>query len=841
MWLETIWMDVRYALRTMRKSPGYTVVAVLSLALGIGATTAIFSVMDALMLRPLPVMDSQRLVMVERSGGLVFSYNMWKQIREQQDVFSGMFAYMRTTFDLATHGEEKQSIPGIYVSGDYFSTLGVSVVRGRSLLPSDDERGAPQVCVISYDFWQRQYAKSPRVIGKILSLNGQRFEVVGVTPPSFFGIDVGETSDAIVPLESERIVDAKQSAVNASSYWWRLPRVGSVLDTDTWSIFVGGRLKPGIDAERADARLRVSGPAIFQAGVPPGAEEKKRQYALHAKLDTMPIPNGISDTREGYGEAVILMMVMAGIVLVITCANLANLLLARSTTRQSELATRLAHGASRWRLVRQVVTESFVLSTIGTVLGVIIARWGSKLLALVICTSMNGSRGTHGQSLYFPFDARFVGFPAMAAIFSALLFGLAPALRAANLAPYLAMKSGSAGLTSRRDNSRRLLIIAQVALSMTVLVGAGLLVRTVQNLMAQDQGYDPKGVLTVQASMAGGDHRPEWQAFIARELLAKFRSLPGVVSAARYANTHIYSLSPNVIAQPPGGPERRFTCVFLLTSPGYFQTLHVPLYAGRDFTEEDNAASRAVAVISETAANRFFPGTNPIGLTFRLLDEIGQQSAVEVVGVVKDVKELTRSSGQPYPLVYRPIAQCSSPCPSFGTYELRFRGRLSNITARAKDAARSVDPYLALEFSLMSDTVTEEYQRERMSAMLATLFGLLALVLAAIGIYGVTSYETAQRTREIGLRMALGAQPRDVLRLIVGESLRAVLIGIALGALGAVGAVKLIREMLFGVTPADPLTLTLAASLMVSVAVMAALFPSSRALKTDPIISLRHE
>jgi predicted permease len=841
MWLETTWMDVRYTLRAMRKSPSYAVVAVLSLALGIGATTAIFSVMDALMLRPLPIMDPQRLVLVERPGGLVFSYNMWDQIREQQDVFSGVFAYMSTTFDLATHGEEMESIPGIYVSGDYFSTLGVSAIRGRTLLPSDDERGAPQVCMISYGLWQRQYAKSASAIGKTLSLNGQQFEVVGVTPPSFFGIDVGETFDAIVPLESERIVDAKQSAINASSYWWRLPRFGSVLDTDTWSIFVGGRLKPGVDAARADARLRVLSPAIFQAGVPPEAGEKKRQYALHATMDTMPIPNGISETREGYSEALMLMMFMAWIVLVITCVNLASLMLARSTTRQGELATRLAHGASRWRLVRQVLTESFVLSAIAAVLGVIIARWGSTLLAVVICTSMNGSIGTHGQSIYLPFDASFIGFTVMVAIFSALLSGLAPALRAANLAPYLVMKSGSAGLTSRRDTSRRILIIAQVALSMTVLVGAGLLVRTVQRLMAQDQGYDPNGVLTVQASIAGVDDRPKWQAFIARELLARFRSLPGVVSAARYANTHIYSLNPNVIAQPPGAPESRITCVFVLTSPGYFQTLHAPLLAGRDFTHDDNEASRGVAIISETAARRFFPETNPIGLTFRQLDEIGQQSTVEVVGVVKDMKELTRSSGQPYPLVYRPIAQCSSPCPSFGTYELRFRGMLSNITARAKDAARSVDPHLTLEFSLMSDTVIEEYQRERMSAILATLLGLLALVLVAIGIYGVTSYAVAQRTREIGLRMALGAQPHDVLRLIVGESVRLVLIGIALGVLGAFGAAKLIRGMLFGVTPADPLTFTLAAILTVSVAVMAALFPSYRSLKTEPTIALRAE
>ena len=464
------------------------------------------------------------------------------------------------------------------------------------------------------------------------------------------------------------------------------------------------------------------------------------------------------------------------------------------------------------------------MSVIGAALGVVIAHWGGKLLAFAICTNMTGEMGTNGN-LNLPFDARFFWFPAMAAILSALLIGLGPGLRAAQMAPYLAMKSGPASLATRRDRSRSLLIIGQVALSMTVLVGAGLLVRTIQKLMAQDLGYDPKGVLAVNASLAGGDDRPERQAFIARELLTKFRSMPGVVSAARDARPHSNSMKPNVIVQPPGGPESRIMCVFMLTSPGYFQTLHLPLFAGRDFTEEDTATSQAVAIISESAARRFFPGMNPLGLTFRHLDEeTGQRSAVEVVGIEKDMKELTRSSGQPYPMVFRPITQCSSPCPSFGTYELRFAGPLSDIQARAKDAAISVDPHLALEFSLWS--ADDGYHREQTSARLATLFGLLALALAAIGIYGVTSYATAQRTNEIGLRMALGAQRRDVLRLIVGESLRVVLIGVAVGALGAFAAGRLIHEMLFGVTPADPLTFTLAAALMVSVAVDGSAFSS---------------
>ncbi len=492
-------------------------------------------------------MDPQRLVLVHRGvGGTELSYNMWKQIREQQDVFSGMFAYMPTEFDLVSPGE-KRSIPGLYVNGDYFSTLGVSAVRGRTLLPSDDVRGAPLVCVISYGLWQRQYAKSPSVIGKTLSLNGQQFEVVGVTPPSFFGFDVGETFDVIVPLESERIIDAKQSGGNARSYWWMLPRFGSVLDTDKWTLIVGGRLKPGIDYQRANARVGVLAPAIIQAGVPPGADEKLRQYALRAYLNATPMPNGMSLTRELYGEAMELMIFMAGTVLVIACANLANLMHARFTARQRELATRLALGASRWRLVRQALTESIALSVIGAALGLVIAHWGGKLLAFAICTS---DAGPNGQYLYLPFDARFFWFPAMAAILSALLIGLRPGLRAAQMAPYLAMKSGPASLGTRRDSSRSLLIVAQVALSMTVLVGAGLLVRTIQKLLAQDLGYDPKGVLTVEASLAVGDDSPERQAFIARELLAEFRSRPGVVSAARYANTHSNSMKSNVIVQP---------------------------------------------------------------------------------------------------------------------------------------------------------------------------------------------------------------------------------------------------------------------------------------------------
>jgi putative ABC transport system permease protein len=834
--LETIWADVRDAFRAMRKSPGFTVAAVLSLALGIGATSAIFSVMDALVLRPLPVTHPEQLAMVYRAGGgTTLSYSMWTRLREEHDVFSGMFAYMPGDFDLAS-GSEKRSIPGLYVSGDYFKTLGVVAVLGRTLTPSDDIEGAPLVCVISYGLWQRQYAKSPAVIGKVLSLNGQQFEVAGVTPPNFFGFDVGETFEVIMPLESERIVDAKQSAVNARSYWWMLPSHGSALDAGKWSIVTGGRLKPGIDEQRANARLAILSRAIIEAGIPPDADARFRQYALYTNLKAAVMPNGASTTRELYGEAMKLMIVMAGIVLVIACANLANLMHARFTARQREFATRLALGASRWRLVRQALTESLALSVIGAAFGLVIAHWGGKLLAMEICTSY-GEPG--GRYLRLPLDARFFWFPLVAAILSAVLIGLGPGLRAAQISPYISMNGGAASRGTHSNSSRSLLIVAQVALSMTVLVGAGLMVRTIQKLLSQDLGYDPKGVLTVEPGLTTAVDNPKREAFLANELLTAFRSIPGVVSAARFANTHDNSLKPNVIIRPPEELERKRMCVFVLTSSGYFQTLHVPLFAGRDFTEEDGPTSTPVGILSETAARRFFPKGNALGLTFEQVDETGRQFTIKVVGIVGDVKELVRSSGQPYPIVYRPISQCSSPCPSFGSYQLRFTGPVPDIEARAKELAISVDPHLALGFKLESGT--EMYDRELTSARLATLFGVLALVLAAVGIYGVTSYATALRTSEIGLRMALGAQPGDVLRLIVGASFRLMLVGVAIGALGGFGASRLIQEMLFGITPTDAVAFALAACLMLSVAVAAAFFPARRALKTDPMVALRTE
>ncbi len=819
--LESIGQDIRYALRMMRNCAGLTTVAILSLALGIGATTAIFCVLNALMLKPLPVLEPDRLVEVARSDiPNNHTYAIWNQIRSQQDILSSVFAYGQTAFDLAS-GEEKHSVPGLYVSGDYFKTLGVSAVLGRTLTASDDRLAVAPVCVISYALWQRRYDRAQNVIGKMLFLDGHAFEVVGVAPRRFYGVDVGETFDVIVPLETERIIHSQRPGLDDPHAWW-------------WSVV--GRLKPGVSVAQADARLRVLGPAIFKASLPPRADEKAWQSLLQLTLVARPMGNGISYTRNIYGQSVSLIMVMVGVVLIIACTNLANLLLARSTGRQREIATRLALGASRWRLVRQLLTESLALSLVGAAVGLIVAHWGSD--ALVSAFSSSHETGF----LDLSWDLRLVTFTLTTTMLCALLFGLAPALRAMRLTLFSAMKTRASTRIGSHRLSGAALIVTQVSLSMVLLVSAGLLVRTLRALLAQDLGYEPRGVLLVGAGWEGMDDDPQRQAFVGDELLAEFRSLPGVVSASRSAPTVPGTTLPMVIVHVPGGPERRYPSFRMFVSPGFFRTRKAPVPAGRDFGPEDARTSPAVAILSEAAARTFFPGVNPLGLTYWQFDpeSNGREDSVEIVGIAKD-QQYQRPNDAPLPIVYRPISQCSASCSLPGTYELRFAGSFAEIKERVKSSARNVDSHLGLDFRLMSDADDEVIQRERVTAAFAALFSLLTLALAVIGIYGVTSYATVQRVHEIGVRMALGAQPGHVLRMIVGEATSVVLVGVALGAAAGFGAAQAIRGVLFGVNPADPLTFAFAACLMLFVGAIAALLPAYRASRADPILALRVE
>ena len=822
-WRETFRQDLRFAVRMLRKNPGFTAVAVLTLALGIGATTAIFSVMYALLLRPLPVPNPEQLVEVTpsyRSDANMHAYAVWKQIQARQDVLSGLFAYSfnDATFHLMNPGETRR-VSGLYVSGDYFTTLRVSPALGRTLTPSDDQPGVAPVCMIGYGFWQRQFGKSKNVIGSTLLLDGHAFEVVGVAPQRFFGVRVGVTYEVFTPLASEPVFDAQRPMHDDPHFWW---------------LSIGGRLRPGISVSQANARLRVLGSAIYRAAIPPDDEEIKRIPNL--TLIARPIGNGICYLRIKYRESLWLMMTMVAVALLIAGLNLANLLLVRSTARQREIATRLAVGASRWQLVRQLLAESTVLTLAGAAAGLVLAHWGSAML--VSAVSIPGEP----VHLDLSWDLKLAGFCAGTTALCAVLVGLAPALRATGVSVYSAMKSSSTTSAGTSRLSGVPLIVTQVALSMVLLVGAGLLVRTVQTLLAKDPDYEPRGLLNARADLAGSQESPQRHAFVADQLLTEFRSVPGVISVARGGSQAWQNTKPNVIVQMPGGSERRYFTFILLVSPDFFSTRHTHLLAGRASTKDDEKTSPAVAILSEAAAHSFFPGVNPVRLTYRQInwDRNVQGDPVEIVGIVKDI-QYQRPDRTPLLVVYRPISQGTLSPFTMGEYELRFAGPLSDITARLKEAARRVDGNVSLDFQMDSDAINGTIQRERLTAMTATFFGLLTMVLAAIGIYGVSSYVITQRTYEIGVRIALGAQRVDVYRMILRDAVSAVAVGIVLGGTAGFLLAPTIRGMLYQVSPGDPLTFAAAACLMLFVATIAALIPAYRASKVDPLIALRAE
>jgi predicted permease len=814
--LTSIVQDTRYALRTLRNSPGLSAVAILSLALAIGSTTAIFAVMYALIFRPLPVFQPDRLAEVARSDGAdLHPYAVWKQLQDKQGAFSGLFAYYAwgERFNL-TDERSNQDVAGMFVSGGFFQTLGVPAILGRTFTPADDRTGAVPVCVIGYGLWRRQYGQSPSVLGRTIVLNQHAFQIVGVAPRSFFGVEVGAKPELFLPLEMQRL--------------FRNPRWPNGVPKPTleWgnALSIIGRLRPGISASQADAWLRVVGTEIYRSL--PAVKDARRTLIARA------LPTGMS--RSYFSDTALLLMIMAGVGLIIACANLGNLLLARATKRQGEIATRLALGATRGRLVRQLMTESIVLSLAGAALGLALKNWGSQALLWVI--SFSGESTIPDLS----WDAKLLVFAVALPLLAALLFGLAPALRATGLPLYSAMQTGSPTRYGGNRFGNAVLIVVQVVLSIALFHSAGLLVRTLHALVAKDPGYEAKGVLVAQVSLEAANADPQREAAEGDELLRAFRSVPGVMSASWTANFSKNTL-PELSVPQPSGPERRAFGYRFFVSPDYLKTRRTPMQAGRDFNASDNAESPPVAILSDQAARRFFPGLNPIGLSFHENDDrsSGHEYSVRVVGVARDIDFQTPQYG-PLPILYRPVAQCSA-CLPMGRYEVRFAGPLRDLTKCLKMSAAKVDPNLALEMHTLTDEFDAGVKQNRAVAWTATLFGLFAGLLAMIGVYGVTSYAAAQRTREIGLRLALGAQPASVFRMILGETATVVVIGVALGVPVGYAAAQALRGMLWGVTAADPLTLAGASATMLAVASLAAFFPARRAMRVDPMTCLRYE
>ena len=822
--IETLLQDLRYALRMLRKNPGFTAVAVLTLALGIGATIAIFSVIYALAIRPLPVRQPDRLVEISRGESFIgHSYAEWKEFQDRQDIFSGVLSYnfFDSNFEIQ-ESKEKEEVPGLYVSGDYFPTLGVSAILGRTLQSSDDQPGAPPACVIGFGLWRQLFAQSRDVLGRAIRVNGNEFQIVGVLPRSFFGLDVGDMPEIFMPLEAER---------KFRDYHLIYGRQSPSLDSHATLLGIVGRLKPGVSVSQANAGLQVLSPEIFRALSPQSNEKSGRSLVAH------PMPNGTgaSDTWLQDMDVVLLLMAMAAIALVIACANLGNLLLARAAKRRSEIATRLALGATRWRLVQQLLTESAVLSVAGAAMGLIVARWGSG--ALLWALSYPGEH----ILLDLSWDAKLAAFAVTITMACALLFGLAPAVEATNVSLYSAMNNGVTTGKRRNRFVNSTLVVVQVALSVVLLAGAGLLARTLQALLAQDPGYDPKGVLVAHARWQGAGESPQHEAAVGQEILTEFRSLPGVTSASWSRLSSGMTLS-QLLVPGPEGSERRSGSYLIFVSPDFFKTQRTPMLAGREFNDGDTDTSLRVAIVSEALAKRLSEGANSVGLRFREDDGdgTGQDYPVEVVGIARDI-QYRRPSDAALPLLFRPVSQCAGSCSGIGDYQVRAAGAFAETAKRLEHAVATVDPRVVLKCNPLSDVISQSVQRNRAMALIATTFGLFVGLLAMVGVYGVTSQAAAERTREIGIRMALGANRGDVFRMLLGEMMRGVCVGIALGLGAFVPAAQMIRATIWGVKPTDPLSLGFAMCLMLLIAGIAAFLPARRATRVDPMVALRHE
>jgi putative ABC transport system permease protein len=830
--LSGVWRDVRFALRTMRLSPGFTLVILVSLALGIGANTAIFQLMDAVLLRSLPVQSPRELAEVHifhrRWGSGDFNgrhseltYALWQQIRDHQQAFSHVFAFGNEIFNLA-NGGQVQRADGLWLSGDAFATLGVRPLLGRVLTVADDQPGCgSSAVVVSYQFWQRQYAGDPRIIGRSLSLDGHPFEIVGVTPASFTGLDVGHTYDVAVPICAVATLMPDDKRLERRWFWW--------LD-------VIGRLQPGWTMKRAAAYLQAASGPWFEATIPTDfydAHDSKR-YTEY-RLSAFPGTTGVSELRDDYSSSLWLLIAITGAVLLIACANLANLFLARAGAREREIAVRQALGASRRRIVRQLLSESLLLACLGALAGLVLAFGLSRYLVRFISTPDDL------LSLNLGMDWRVFGFTAGLALLTCLLFGLVPAIRATRVSPAAAMKAGSRGMTMSRDRHglRRSLVVSQIALSLVLLVAALLFIRSLRYLLTLDAGFRQNGILVAHVDFSQLKIPEQGRIAFRQDVLDRVRAAPGVADAG---DTQIVPISGSGWNQWVLSNGKRAHDIPWMNriSPGFFKTMGTPLLAGRDFNRRDNLASPPVAIVNQLFARKILDAQNPIGKTFQIVMPPGApRPFYEVVGLVKDTK-YNDMRGDFHPIAYFPLAQDQHPAPE-ANLMIRSDLPLSAVIASLKRTFADVSPDAGFEFRAFNAQIRDSLLRERLIAMLAGFFGFLAALLATVGLYGVISYMVARRTGEIGVRMALGAERFTIFRLIMGEAGTLLAVGIVAGAAIALAAGRAAASMMFGLKAYDPLTFVLAAGLLILVSLAATFIPARRAAALDPMLALREE
>ncbi|MBI2687191.1 MAG: ABC transporter permease [Acidobacteria bacterium] len=831
--LDSLSQDLKYGARQLRMSPGFTAVAVLSLALGIGANTAIFQLIDSVRLRTLPVRDPQQIAFIDfppgsaRSGWFStrsarMTSTLWELIRDQQQAFQTVAAASAARFNLANGGEVRYA-EGLYVSGAFFETLGVNATIGRVLAASDDSPGcASPGAVLSNAFWQREYAGDLAVLNRTISLDGRKFPILGVTPPSFFGYEVGNRFDVAIPLCADRLLSEDGRGRAPSKHAWWL------------SMF--GRLKPGWTVERATAQLEAISPGIMQAAIPPIYRPDMAKRFLANKLTALPGATGVSGLRRTYETPLWLLLATTGLVLLIACANLANLLLARASVREREIAVRLALGASRFRLIAQLLAESLLLAGLGAVLGTVLAQALSRGLIAFLTTDQN--RLFVGVGL----DWRVLGFTAAIAVSTCLLFGLLPAVRATRIAPSSAMRASGRGMTANRERfgARRVLVIAQVALSLVLLVGALLFVRSLRNLMTVETGFLSEGLISVSVDTRKAAYTKERFPIVYRQLLDEIRTRPGVVSAADVNFTPVSGSSWDGQIRPDGVNVESKRTLFNRVGPGYFKTMGTQLIGGREFNDRDTINAPKVLIINEVLAKRIFNGQDPIGRLVRIEAEAGKADPVyEIVGVVKQTK-YGGLREEFEPIGFYPEGQNENPGAGH-TYVVRIAGSAGDVTRELKSAVAAVNPEIAVEFRIVTEQLTNSLTRERLMATLSGAFGLLAGALATLGLYGVIAYMVAKRRNEIGIRIALGADRRKVVRLVLREAWVLLAIGMALGGGLAVLAGRQAETLLFGLKAWDPATLVSAMLFLAVVAIAASYGPARRAAGMEPMAALREE
>lgn len=818
-WFDSLLADARYAARALRKAPAFALVAVLSLAVGIGANTAVFSVLNAVLLKSLPVSHPEELIGVVRDDRNQFTNPLWEAIRGQQQVFDGVFAFGRIDFNLSTAGESRR-VPGNFVSGDFFRTLGVRTVAGRALTREDDVRGCPATAVISSGFWQSEFGGSPSAIGKTISLEGNPFVVVGVTEPSFFGMNVGVNPKVYVPLCSRDIISRT-----------------SLDDRSSWYLQIVGRPKSGLDLAQVKAGLAARARAIAELSVPSNFNAAGTQSFLDAKFDLEPASLGLGDVRKSYSKALYVLMTIVGLVLLVACANVANLLLARATARQREIAVRLALGARKLRIARQLLTESLMLSLCGGALGIVFANWGSQLLVTLI------SRRDQVTSLDLSIDARLLLFSITASVLTGVLFGLAPIWQASRTGVHGVLKANGRSVAEgqSRFSSAKVLVAAQVSLSLVLLSAAGLLLGSWRRLDTVDPGFRRDNTLVIRADIRRARIPADQRQSVVDRTLQDLRALPGATHAAVASYVYLDRETRNGVLLVDGftpAKSRDALAWVNLVSDRYFESVGVPIKSGRDFAVSDVPGSPKVAIVSEATARLFFHRTDVLGRTFRVEQGPKSTEPYEIVGVVGDTRFRSLSEASPA-LVYFPRAQ-EEPA----SQSVRFivhTSSINTILPAAKDVLARNIPQAILDVTTIDRQVDESMRMTLAMARLSGFFGAIALLLAAMGLYGIMAYGVARRKNEIGVRLALGASQSRVVRMVLSDVGRIVIAGVAVGIVLSFGLTKLVVSFLYEVKPNDPATLTAAALMLIAVGLGAAAVPAWRAARLNPVSALRED